>query len=202
MPDHSDQDSSADSERERLFREFTQMIVRSEMLGGQRGRFIQAVVAVEATLDELIAEHFNIASEQRESFFGTLMRHVGLGRKVDAVAMIVRSTGVEEQTPPNLLKRLREMVEFRNLCAHAATAGNRGDSILTLRQFNPDGTTKTVAVEHEDMERRISGIRSLHRDLLQFQGALRPDLPDLEDGLRRVFEMLSPGDTSARNDAS
>jgi hypothetical protein len=83
-----------------------------------RGTYLDQVVVFEGVLDAFLFDYLQPPADHRMVFYGTILQRLTLQQKVDTMCDFIEHSGLREEFP-ELAKRLRAVVTFRNQCAHA-----------------------------------------------------------------------------------
>lgn len=150
--------------------EFLRVRRENEQLASQRGAYLQLVIHVESMIDMVIRYHFDLLPERAAEFDSLVLWRLDLSAKVEVLDAIVRNTAVlaELEETRNLTRRLDDMRDFRNMCAHASTrhvATEHGHEILHLTGYSRRGRVKKVRVDEKSMERETEKVRVLLMDM-------------------------------------
>lgn len=149
---------------------FGKAIVRLRLV---RGTYLDQMVTFEGVLDSHLYSYLGGPEEHRWLAYYSFLQRMGLRAKVETFCQFVTHSGLTDEFP-DLCKRLRDAVRFRNDCAHAIIHpdwGPTGD--LNANAYIPEwqqGRMTQRRITAEDFDGQLDEVPALLALVSTFMG--------------------------------
>ncbi len=131
------------------------------------GQFLSIVLTMETALSVALAYRF-VPEEDRRLFSSSILGHVPLGSKVDALEDVLRAAGHDD--PAKAVAGARRAVERRNQLAHQSASldldYDTGHTTITL--FGRRG--KETVLSTQDLDRWVAEVRTARDEVVEAAG--------------------------------
>jgi hypothetical protein len=137
-----------------------------------RGTYLDQVVVFEGVLDAYLFDYLQPPADFRVVFYGTILQRLTLQQKVDTMCDFIEHSGLREDFP-ELPKRLRDVVTFRNQCAHAhiqasqTAAGTWTSATATVREWR-HGALRQRTIKEKQFEVHLRAVPAVLDELQSF----------------------------------
>jgi hypothetical protein len=169
----TDQQDSADEERDLLLRQLLAMNDHLSLLAQKRGAYLQIVIEIEGTIDSLVRRHFGIPENQADEFQSLVLMRLDFQSRIEVLHAVIRNSPLRDVEGSSTLKAdLEKVRNFRNMCAHAAwttLTSSSGNDVLHLTTYSRTGSIRKERVDSKSMDQQIDKARSVYHRLLDLQ---------------------------------